>query len=132
MKKNRQEKPYNQKSLEILENLKWPNENEYPTSLIKRCHEYRKIPINELTVEQLRTLISQDIGLKYLIPITIEILNKDILAEGDLYPGDLLETVLKIDIVFWRNNINLKEQLSVLIDLNSDKIRSENLELRSL
>ncbi|QNR84873.1 hypothetical protein H9N25_23870 [Pedobacter riviphilus] len=132
MKKNRQEKLYNQKSLEILENLKWPDENEYPTSLIKRCHEYRKIPINELTVEQLRTLISQDIGLEHLIPITIEILNKDILAEGDLYPGDLLESALKIDNAFWTNNINLKERLSLLIDLNSDKIRSENLELRSL
>jgi len=132
MKKNKNELQFEQKSLEDLEHSKLSDLKEYPTNLIKRCHEYRKIPINRLTPEQLRTLIGQNIGLKYLIPITIELLSKDILTEGDLYLGDLLERTTKIEDTFWTENLVLKKQLSELIDLNSEKIRNKNLQLKSL
>jgi hypothetical protein len=132
MKKNKNELQFEQKSLEDLEHSKSSDLKEYPTNLIKRCHEYRKIPLNRLTPEQLRTLIGQNIGLKYLIPITIQLLSKDILTEGDLYPGDLLERTTKIEDTFWTENLVLKKQLSELIDLNSEKIRNKNLQLKSL
>jgi hypothetical protein len=129
MKKHKFDVAWRQKSLEILENDKWPNEKEYPTGLVKRCHDYRKIPVDKLTIGELRTLIGQNIGLKYLIPIAIDFLKTDVLIEGDFYPGDLLESVLKIDKNFWTQNINLKGQFIDLLNLNIDKIKSENIDL---
>ena len=131
MKKNKFDIAWRQKSLEVLENNKWPDEKEYPTGLVKRCHEYRKIPVDKLTVGELRTLIGQNIGLKYLIPLAIDLLTTDVLIEGDFYPGDLLESVLKIDKKFWTQNLNLKEQLVDLINLNEGKIKSESLDLNN-
>src|SRR5687767_14871923 len=58
---------WTQKSLQELEQNKWPDQKEYPSGLVKRCHEYRKIPVGQLTAEQLRTLIGQQMGLDYLI-----------------------------------------------------------------
>ena len=129
MKKNKFEIAWRQKSLEVLENDKWPDEKEYPTGLVKRCYDYRKIPVDKLTIGELRTLIGQNIGLKYLIPIAIDFLKTDILIEGDLYPGDLLDSVLTIDKNFWTQNLNLKGQFVDLINLNVGKINSEGIDL---
>ncbi len=61
------------RSLEELEQDYW-KDYDFPTGLIAKCHEYRKIPLKDLTIEQIRLLIVQDIGLKYLIPKAIEVL----------------------------------------------------------
>lgn len=123
---------WRQKSLEILENNKWRDEEHYISGLIKRCHEYRKIPVDQLSTEQLRTLIGQQIGLNYLIPIAIDFLENDILAEGDFYPGDLLEVVVKVDLKFWNQNLSYRTQILELIERNLDKIENENLKLEKL
>jgi hypothetical protein len=129
MKNNKSDQGWRQKSLEELENDKWPDEKEYPTGLIKRCHEFRKIPVGKLTIEQLRTLIGQDIGLRHLIPIAIEFLTTDVLSEGDFYPGDLLMSLINLDNSFWSENTALKKQLAELINSNLDKLRNEELDL---
>lgn len=129
MKKNKFDKVWRQKSLETLENNKWPDEKEYVSGLIKRCHEYRKIPVGQLNTGQLRTLIGQQIGLKYLIPVAIDLLENDILVEGDFYPGDLLEAVLKADLKFWNQNKNHRAQILELVEKNIDKIEEEDLNL---
>jgi hypothetical protein len=83
-------------SIEQLENDYWTDTN-FPTGLIERCFKYRKIPLRHLTIEQLRTLISQNIGLGFLLPAALEILRSNILAEGDYFPGDLLSAVLAVN-----------------------------------
>jgi hypothetical protein len=88
---------------------------EVPTWLIKRCLELIKLPLNEYTIEDLRLMIGQDFGLSYLIPLAIEKLNDDLFAEGDLYEGDLLANVLKIDRTFWKQNPDLWMQVNNLI-----------------
>lgn len=132
MRKDKSEQRWKQKSLESLENNKWPDQKEYLTGLIKRCHEYRKIPLNQLTVGQLRTLIAQKIGLKYLMPIAIEFLSVDILIEGDFYSGDLLESIVKIEQSFWQQNIALEQQLVDLINSNIEKISYLELSFSNL
>lgn len=98
------------KSIEQLENDIWPESGEFPSGLIKRCYAYRKIPIGSLSHEQLRTLISQDIGIKHLLPIVIEILEANPLAEGDFYQGDLLEATLRIEPTIWKKHPELLER----------------------
>ena len=102
-------------TLEQIERNFWPD-GEYPTGLVKRCHELRKVPLNRLTVEDLRLLIGQGIGLPYLIPIALEFLEENPLAEGDYFPGDLLKNVLAVEDAYWLEHL---EQRIVLDRLDA-------------
>ena len=75
------ENNWRQKSLENLEKDNWGDPDEAPTELIKRCLELRRVPLDSLTIEDLRRMIGQQIGLKYLIPLSIEELEKDLLMK---------------------------------------------------
>ena len=72
------------------------------TSVIKRCHELRSKPLRDFTVEDLRIMIGQQLSLPQLVPLALERLQPDPLAEADCYPGDLLASVLRIDAAFWQ------------------------------
>jgi len=109
------------KSIEQLEKDFW-SDIDFPSVLVEKCHSYRKIPVQELTTEQTRTLIGQNIGIKYLVPKAYEILSKNILAEGDLYEGDLLSAVLSIDEVFWDSNPKWKISFKNLVNLKQAEI----------
>ncbi|MEL6977907.1 MAG: contact-dependent growth inhibition system immunity protein [Pseudomonadota bacterium] len=80
-------------SLEALERRVW-REPSFPSRLVTTCHRLRRIPIRDLSVEDLRLLIGQSIGLEYLVPLAIERLDEDPLAAGDFFPGDLLLQVV--------------------------------------
>lgn len=112
-------------TLQSLENDFWPNPPEDSTNLIKTCHTLRKKPLNEMTIENLRVMIGQDIGLKYLVPIAMENLRTDILAAGDFYPGDLLESVLRLDKAFWESNPEMKMEMDLILADNDDVLESE-------
>ena len=49
-------------------------------------------------------MIGQNIGLVYLVPLALNELRKCPLAEGDYYPGDLLNMVLRTDPQTWREH----------------------------
>lgn len=94
---------YKLSTLENLERQVWPavdtNEESY---LVITCNSLRKKPLVDFSIEDLRIMIGQNIGLKYLVPIAVEKLNENIVAEGNFYEGDLLTTVLKSDTEFWK------------------------------
>ena len=94
------------KSLEALEKDYWP-EPEYPSKLVTTCHNLRKKPLSDFDIEDLRIMIGQNIGLKFLIPLAIQALQVNILAEGDYYEGDLLKSVLTSDKAYWQVNTDL-------------------------
>jgi len=117
------------RSIEQLENDYWKDVN-FPSSLIERCFAYRKIPISDLSVEQLRLLIGQQIGLSYTIPKAISVLQEDILAEGDYYPGDLLNSLLNLSKDSWNECQGEKLKLTELLNQNMSLVEaSENREL---
>jgi CDI immunity proteins len=60
--------------------------------------------LNEFTIDDLRLMIGQKISLNHLMPLAIERLQSDPLAEGDYYPGDLLCTVLSVSPAHWDDN----------------------------
>jgi hypothetical protein len=88
------------KTLEALEKSYW-GEPTYDSHLVTTCHALRKKPLKDFTTEDLRIMIGQDIGLKYLVPLALETLEQNILADGDLYDGDLLQAVLSSDKEYW-------------------------------
>ena len=113
------------KSLEELENDHWEEPKEFPTGMVKNCYEYRKIKLDDLKIEQIRLLISQQIGLEYLTELALEKLEWNILAEGDLYEGDLLEAVSKLPPKFWSEKRILFQKLKRLVERNSEKVINE-------
>lgn len=81
------------KTLDQLEGVVW-GEPTYDSYLVTTCHRLRTKPIDEYSVEDLRIMIGQQIGLPYLLPLAVAALERDPLAEGDYYPGDLLAMVI--------------------------------------
>ncbi|GAB3333211.1 hypothetical protein GCM10027429_13520 [Marivirga atlantica] len=68
-------------------------------------------------------MIGQNIGLKYLIPMALETLKENVLAEGDLYEGDLLKSVLTSDKDFWKNESDYFEDLEKVIQENEQALQ---------
>jgi len=102
-------------TLDSLEKDIWnAPKNNHESYLMSTCYSLRKKPLIDFSVEDLRILIGQNIGLKYLIPIALEKLTDNILAEGDFYSGDLLTSVLTSNPDFWRvSKDNYKSVLEI-------------------
>ena len=122
------ENNWRQKTLENLEKEKWRTFDS-DSRLIKRIKELRRVPLDNFTVEDLRLMIGQHESLDYLIPLAIEKLQADILAEGDLYKGDLLLAVVNARQDYWDKSTEQKGELIELITRNKELIESEGLEI---
>ena len=103
------------KSLQQLEGEDW-GEPTYHSHLVKECHRLHRVPLCDFTVEDMRIMIGQDIGLEYLVPLALERLQAEPYAEGDFYPGDLLVNVLGADVGFWRRRPELRQQLVAIAE----------------
>lgn len=94
-------------SLQELERLDW-REPPFPSHLVVICHALRRKLLRDFTTEDLHIMIGQKIGLDYLMPIAIEQLQRDPLAAGNFYPGDLLQSVLRVPTDFWQTHPDLR------------------------
>ncbi|MFD9086055.1 contact-dependent growth inhibition system immunity protein [Streptomyces prasinus] len=103
------------RSLEELERDRWQAPLPDTTYLIATAHALRSRPIGSLTVEDLRLLIGQDIGLPVLLPLAVEVLRDNPLAEGDMYEGDLLRAVLTRNSAVWSTCPELARQLAFIV-----------------
>ncbi|MGW2542939.1 contact-dependent growth inhibition system immunity protein [Kitasatospora sp. NPDC001574] len=103
------------RSLEELERDSWPTPPADATRLVAAVHALRRQPIGELTVEGMRLLIRQDVGLLHLLPVALELLRENPVAEGDLYPGDLLSAVLTRDPAVWNESAELRHEFRVIV-----------------
>ncbi len=112
-------------SIKQLEKDYSKDPTEFPTQLVENCYNYRKIPLQELTIEQIRLLISQKIGIEYLTEIALEKLDENILAEGAIYEGDLLEAVSRIPSEFWAEKAKEFQKLGRLVESNSENLKNE-------
>ena len=113
------------KSIKQLEKDYSTDPSEFPTGLVENCYKYRKIPIEDLNIEQLRLLISQNIGIEYIIGIVLKTLERNVIAEGDLYEGDLLNAVSKIPSEFWNENKTEFGIFKSIVERNSELIKTE-------
>jgi len=52
--------------------------------------------LRQFSVEDLHIMVGQSIGLPYSVPLALQHLPKNPLAEGDFYLGDLLQKGWKI------------------------------------
>lgn len=121
------------RSLEEIENDSWGPPPEDSTSLVATVHRLRSVPIGVLGAEELRLLLSQNTGVDVLLPLAVQRLRDDPLAEGDYYPGDLLAAVLQLPDATWqRHRGELSALLAVLRSLDRDDPEVTDLDDRVL
>lgn len=102
-------------SLDELEGTSWGPAPEGASRLVATVHDLRRKAIGELTAEDLRLLIGQQIGVPFLLPRAIELLKADPLLEATFYPGDLLQAVLRVPASTWSELPDLAEDLRLAL-----------------
>ena len=85
------------------------------SALKTTCLTLYEKPLKDFTVENLRVMIGQNIGLEFLIPLAVEVLQENPFVEGDYYPGDLLSAVVKVEPVFWQNHQDFYWRVSEIV-----------------
>lgn len=96
-------------SLTQLEEVDW-GLPDHSSSLVHDVHRLRNVPLKDLSTGDIRLLIGQSVGLPYLVPVALDALEKDPLAEGSFYRGDLLVAVTSIPASFWDAYTHLKSR----------------------
>lgn len=102
------------KSLQELENCDW-GEPMYDSHLVATCHKLRRVPLKLFNTENLRIMIGQNIGLKFLVPLALKHLQAHPLAQGDFYPGDLLVSLLRVETLFWSQNLDYCNEIHQIV-----------------
>ncbi|MDE6520947.1 MAG: hypothetical protein K2K91_10950 [Ruminococcus sp.] len=113
----------NDKSIAELENIECVDCG-IDSYVVRTSQNALKKPLNQLSIEEVRLLITQKIGVKYLLPVAVNALEDDIFQEVTYYDGDLLNAVLNLPMSFWSDNENEYEKMRVLIKKNYLKIQS--------
>ncbi|MFI2650963.1 MULTISPECIES: contact-dependent growth inhibition system immunity protein [Micromonospora] len=99
-------------TIEQLERSVWPDPGSDASFLVTRCAQLRRKPLAEFTVEDLRIMLGQEIGVPALLPLAVQVLLRDPLTEGDYYPGDLLSNVLRLPDSAWSSLQAERKRLS--------------------
>jgi hypothetical protein len=103
------------RTLEELEGESW-GEPEYGSHLVTTIHRLRKKPLDEFTIEDLRIVLGQTFSAEHLMPLALDALERDPLAEGDFYPGDLFVSVTRQPEPFWRAHPELERRATAVAE----------------
>lgn len=95
----------------------------HDSHLVTECHRLRHVPLKELAVEELGTLIGQEIGLPYLIPVAIDLLREDLWAGGYMYPGHLMKMVALVPASYWSKNPEMIAHFQSVLDEAEERWR---------
>lgn len=85
------------------------------SALVTTCLALYEKPLKDFTAEDLRVMIGQEIGLEFLVPLAIEVLEENPFVAGDYYPGDLLSMVMKVEPGFWKTHPDLYWRVSEIV-----------------
>lgn len=102
---------------QTIEQLEGKVFGEPPTSshVVTTTYALRKKPLDEFTVEDLRIMLGQQCNPEFLLPLALNILTDEPLAEGDYYAGDLLQVLLRFDESVWNQHQDWWLQLQLIM-----------------
>lgn len=116
------------KTINQLLDVPIPNPPKYESHLVRRCFDLANKKLKYFSAEDFRIMIGQNIGLEYLIPVVIEVLEKEPFIEADFYEGDLFLNVLKIENKYWESNEEQKEAILKIFKDNLDAFKELDLD----
>jgi len=101
------------KSVEQLEEVRWgvPALSSYVGETV---HALRRKPLRDLTDEELRIGLQQQVCAAVLVPLAVERLEHDPLAEARLYRGDLLQSLLEVPASYWQRHPDMRRRAAEL------------------
>jgi hypothetical protein len=88
-------------TLEEIEGEVWPDPAAGSSYLVRRCNELRRKPIDEFSIEDLRIMIGQAIGLESLVSRALDAVEVNPMVSGDFYEGDLLSSLFAVPETYW-------------------------------
>lgn len=103
------------KTLDELDPPAW-DEPAFDSYVVTTCHRLRRKPVATFSVEDLRIMIGQRISLKILVPCALAVVEREPLAEGDHYPGDLLAGLLNLGAEYWKGLPETRNRIRALLD----------------
>ena len=121
-------KDYKNKSLSQLIGrwkLEIPKEG-HSSSIQLRTYELYSRKLQDYELDDIRFMIIQKQGLKYLIPIALVYLKEELLVEAMYYEGDVLSSVLLVDRTFWVKNLKLYSEVYQVLLENKEKLSALN------
>ena len=81
-----------------------PMKPEQNTYVLRTAARAMQLPLKDLSPEEIRLLVTQKVGLRYVLPLAIEILKHNPMAKTCHYPGDLLEACKRLLPSDWKEN----------------------------
>jgi hypothetical protein len=114
-------------TIEQLENSYWGAEPSYDSYLVTTIYQLRQKQLEDFTTEDLRICIGQNQSLPILIPMALQVLRQDLLAEGHYYPGDLLHAVFTSEPDFWQAYPHYKRDFIHIFRKNQQRIKHSPL-----
>ena len=100
-----------QLSLDALEQKDW-GEQAFDSYVVRTAHALRKKPLRDLTDEELRLALSQQIGLRWIAELAVERLSENLFRAGDFYAGDVLVACLRLPSTFWASQPDLSSRVA--------------------
>jgi hypothetical protein len=91
--------------------------------LVTTIHRLRKKSLDEFSVEDLRIVLLQQIYPEHLVPKALEVLEREPLAEGNHYPGDLFMSVAEQLPRFWSDHPELAVRAAAVANSVAQCIR---------
>lgn len=89
------------RTLDELEPPRWTPPAADATRLVRTVHELRCVPLGELGPADLRTLVSQQVALPYVLPLAVRLLIEEPLLDACFYEGDLLLAAVSAPASAW-------------------------------
>lgn len=89
--------------------------------LIGRVARARAKPVQDLTLEELHTLLTQQVDLEHVVPKAIDIVRVSPLADAGTDSADLLKALLRLPLEYWEAEAR-RGQWCLLQELVSDII----------
>lgn len=95
---------------------RWRRPGQDATALYAELCQLRHLPVRELNREDLRLLVIQHVGLEFTVPLALEHVEENPLVQANLFSGDLLTSLLRVDASFWEDHAQLRDRVSAVLD----------------
>ncbi|OEJ28566.1 hypothetical protein BGM19_03860 [Streptomyces agglomeratus] len=103
------------RSLDELDPPRWTPPDADATHLVRKVHELRRVPLSELGPADLRTLLSQQVALPYVLPLAVSLLLDEPLLDAYFHEGDMLLAAVSAPASAWALLPDLGARLRAVI-----------------
>ncbi|OEJ37372.1 hypothetical protein AR457_32985 [Streptomyces agglomeratus] len=103
------------RSLDERDPPRWTPPDADATHLVRKVHELRRVPQSELGPADLRTLLSQQVALPYVLPLAVSLLLDEPLLDAYFHEGDMLLAAVSAPASAWALLPDLGARLRAVI-----------------